>query len=298
MKRVLAFVVAFVAAPMMAQSGTPIETAFLGREVVARIDMPATQQGIDLNFDRTQHVDWNQYQQRVKEFGIAVHKGDAVRVTKVVEKKDRIEFQLGGGGYGVFGDDTNAYVSPEYIAPSRFEKDLEKQLTTEQDPKRKRDLQRDLDRERERRKRAQAEAANAAKIASQMKAEQLAAKRLQSGSRFNLRWKDQIPAELRTPQEIERLLSEYLDFAPRPPEGALHPASPAPQPAAPAYGALVQRGMKLADVGALYGRGQLLSEKVAEDGLKMQVIRYATHDAVVDVTFVEGVVVRYAMQSR
>lgn len=280
------------AAPILAQSGTPVESAFVGREVIVKLDMPATQQGVDLNFDRQQPMDWNQYQQRIKEFGIALHKGDAVRVTKVVEKKDRIEFQLAGGGYGTFGDDTNTNVPAEYIAPSRYEKDLEKRVSDEKDAAKRRELQRDLDRERDRRRRAQAQAANAAKIASQMKAEQVAAKRLQGGSRFNLRWKETIPGDLRTPQTVERLLAEYVDF------GGRSPLVESTPPVASGYGAQVQRGMKVAEVDALYGRGKLVSENVSGDGLKTQVVRYQTQDAVVDVTFVEGVVVRYAMQSR
>lgn len=294
MKRILSVMaVVYSVAPLMAQTGTPIETAFIGREVTVKVDMPATQQGIDLNFDRQQPMDWNQYQQRTKEFGVALHKGDIVRVTRVVEKKDRIEFQLAGGGYGTFGDDTNTLVSPEYIAPSRYEKDLEKQVADEKDPRRKRDLQRDLDRERDRRRRAQAQAANAAKIASQMKAEQVASKRLQGGSRFNLRWKDSIPSDLRTPDTVQRLLSEYIDFS-----GQQQPVADAPPPPPAGYGAQVQRGMKVSEVDALYGRGKLVSENISQDGLKTQVVRYQTQDAVIEVTFVEGVVVRYAMQSR
>jgi hypothetical protein len=282
-------------APLMAQSGTPIETAFVGREVMVKIDMPATQQGIDLNFDRTQPMDWNQYQQRIKQFGIAIHKGDVVRVTKVIEKKDRIEFQLAGGGFGTFGDDSSTIVSPEYIAPSRYEKDLERQIGDEKDPRRKRDLQRDLDRERERRQRAQAQSANAAKIASQMKAEQVAGKRLQGGSRFNLRWKDIIPSDLRNPPGVEQSLAEYVDFNSQQP---MNGSVPPPPPPATGYGTQVQRGMKVPEVDALYGRGRLVSESLSQEGLKTQVIRYQTQDATVDVTFVEGVVVRYALQSR
>jgi hypothetical protein len=41
-----------------------------------------------------------------------------------------------------------------------------------------------------------------------------------------------------------------------------------------------------------------MSQSVSTDGLTTQVIEYKTADNLVDVTFVEGVVVRYSINSR
>ena len=47
-------------------------------------------------------MDWKDYSGRIKQFGTAIRKGDTARVTAIVVKKDMIEFQLDGGGFGTF----------------------------------------------------------------------------------------------------------------------------------------------------------------------------------------------------
>jgi hypothetical protein len=51
-----------------------------------------------------------------------VRRGDQVLVTKVKVKKDLIEFQLGGGGYGTFGDDASPHVNVPLAAKTQREK--------------------------------------------------------------------------------------------------------------------------------------------------------------------------------
>ena len=63
-------------------------------------------------------------------------------------------------------------------------------------------------------------------------------------------------------------------------------------------GSQLKRGMKMEDVAGLLGPGQTVSQSVSSDGLKSQVVEYRTADSLVDVTFVEGVVVRYSINSR
>ena len=137
---------------------------------------------------------------------------------------DHVEFHLDGGGYGVAGDDTNTTVAPVVTPKSDREKDLEKQVAAEKDAKRKRDLQDDLDRERARREHQDQQNQNAALIASQMKAQQVAERRLRGGSRFNLRWKDSIPSDSKNPDAVMKLLADYVDFDPS------HGNGPAPRP--------------------------------------------------------------------
>ena len=155
-----------------------LEGYFTGKMVVAKIDMPGSEKGVDLAFNKPTPLDWKDYSSRLTAFGVAIHKGDAARVTKIVLKSDHIEFHLDGGGYGVAGDDTNTTVAPVVTPKSDREKDLVKQVAAAKDPKQKQDLQDDLDRERARRARQDAANKNAAMIASQMKAQQVAEKRL------------------------------------------------------------------------------------------------------------------------
>ena len=80
---------------LQAQNDTgPLATYFLGKEVLVKIDLPASQQGIDLRYDKDVPMDWKQYSGRLKKYGVAIRKGDTARVTSLVVKNDRIEFQL------------------------------------------------------------------------------------------------------------------------------------------------------------------------------------------------------------
>jgi hypothetical protein len=287
-----------------AQSGAPnIETYFTGKEVVVKIDMPGTQKGVDLRFNKTTPMDWKEYSSRIKQAGTAIRKGDTARVTAIVVKKDMIEFQLDGGGFGTFGDDTTTKVEAKSTEKSDYEKDLEKQISETTDEDRKIQLQRDLDRERARREKQDAANQRAAQVASQMKAQQVADKRAQGGSRFNLRWSGSIPANQLTPEAVMKLLADYIDFS-----GAAAPSSSAQLNAAPAAIAndapagsptgQLKRGMKMEEVTTLLGPGKQLSESVGDGGLKTQVVEYLTEDRRVEVTYVEGVVVRFSVSSK
>jgi hypothetical protein len=302
-----------------AQNASPsLDTYFTGKEVVLKIDMPGSQKGVDLRFNKSVPMVWKEYASRTKQFGVSIRKGDTARVTNVVIKKDMIEFQLDGGGFGTFGDDTATKIDPKTVDKSDYEKDLERQISETDDDDRKRSLQRDLDRERARRARLDDENRREASYASQQKAQEVASKRMQGGSRFNLRWQGSIPAENLTPEAVERLLVDYVDFNNAPPRGAA-PANPNGPP--PSYGAgnnaasggatggatgeaaasptaQLQRGMKMSDVVALLGEGKQLSESTSAEGLKTQVVEYITTDRRVEATFVDALLVRFAITSR
>ena len=207
-----AVVLGVAAAPVHAQTEWDLKQAFEGKFVIVKMDMPATQRGVDLYPDRQPSVDFTQYSARVREFGVALRPGDRIMVTTVRVKKKNIEFQLGGGGYGVFGDDTGSvYVADE--SKSRREKDLEKWIKDERDPERRRRMQRELDdlrrdRERENRRRDAEERDLTAR-----KQSEIASKRLDAGSRFNL-WFDEyrLASRVPTPREMRLMLSQFVDF--------------------------------------------------------------------------------------
>ena len=304
-------------APAFGQADGGLDSYFTGRQVVLKIDMPGSQKGVDLKFNKPVPMDWNEYSSRIKTNGVSIHKGEAVRITKFVVKNDMIEFQLAGGGFGTSGDDTSTTISAPTIPKSQYEKDLEKQISNTTDAKRKRDLQQDFDRERSRRERMDAANQTQANIASQYKVQEVAVKRLGGGSRFNLRWQGSIPSDTRSPDAVMQLLAEYVDFdashassAPQAAPMAAPAYMPPPpqqqsqygQPAGPASGsgdaAQLKRGMRMDEVAYLVGRGRMVSQSVSNEGLKTQMMEYVTQDSVVMVTYVEGVVVRYSMNSR
>jgi len=287
----------FLSLAAAAQSNS-VANAFLGKEVELKIDMPGTQQGVDLNFSSGQPLDWRTYSQRIKQFGVALRKGDTPTVTSVVVKKDRIEFQLDGGGYGTFWDDT-AGVSGRIIGKSNYEKQLESDISRETDPRRRDQLRRELDRERSRREREQWAENSRAQIANQIKQGEIANKRVQGGSRFNLRWTGRIPEADLTPEAVMQRLEPWVSFAgTKNSPNVFAPDAPAPPPPAANNPVQLQRGMKMSTVEAMLGKGQLLTENKSGDGLRSSEYRYVTVDNMVDVTYVEGVLVRYAISSR
>jgi sRNA-binding protein len=301
-----------------AQSGdAAIESYFAGKQVVLKIDMPGSQKGVDLRFDKATPMDWKEYSSRVRDFGVSIRKGDTARVTTIVVKKDMIEFQLDGGGFGTARDDTKTTVEPKVAEKSSYEKDLEAQIAATDDPDRKADLQRDLDRERARRAREDAANKREAQAASVAKAEQVADNRMRGGSRFNLRWKGSIPAGADTPDGVMKLLAEYVQFggdsgaAVRPaqqngensrdsgaaPSSALPSnAPPAEQDASPT--ARLKRGMKISEVADLLGAGKKLSVSGGDNGLETIVMEYLVDDRRVEATYVDGILIRFTISSR
>src|SRR6476661_9724068 len=95
-------------APLLAQNEAVLRQAFEGKVVAVKIDMPATQQGVDVYPLDQIPIDFREVAQRLKDNSTSLRIGQQVMVTKVVVKKNsHIEFQLGGGGYGTFGDNTS-----------------------------------------------------------------------------------------------------------------------------------------------------------------------------------------------
>jgi hypothetical protein len=285
------------ALPLSAQNPDTLSSYFTGKEVVLKIDMPGTQQGVDLRYNKDNPMNWKEYSNRLKSNGAAIHKGDTARVTGVVVKDDRIEFQLDGGGFGTFLDDSSTTVAPKTVQKSDYEKQLERDIANTTDDDQRRRLQRDLDRERSRRERQEADNRAAAQIASQIKAQKVADDRLRGGSRFNLRWSGSIPPDQKNPDAVKKLLADYVVFdGPQqagPPPAPQNTAGDAAVPAT----AQLKRGMKMEEVTNLFGPGKQVSESVSTDGLKTQAFQYVTGDRRVDVTYVEGLVVRYSISS-
>lgn len=274
---------------------TSLQRVFAGKQVILRIDMPGTHNGVDLHMDRDEPMDWKQYSQRIKNFGVSIPKGRASLITSIVVKKDLIEMQLDGGGFGTFGDDTSTTVST-YVPKSRYESDLERDIRRETNESRRRSLQSSLDRERARRYREEARLRALAGPAEAAKRQQVMDKRLSGGSRFNLR--NVAAAHQVGPDQVIDWLKDYVDFSGqqggRPLVQQPQQQRPAPSQNAP----LLRRGMSLDEVRGKLGDGKLLSESVDADNIVTQHWEFLTPDSRVTATTVDGLVVRYAMTSR
>lgn len=263
-----------------AQIGTSFET----RMVVVQIDMPASQTGVDIYPQRNPSLELNNYRDRMKRFGIALHAGDSVMVTKVRLKDKVIEFQLGGGGYGTFWDESGS-VSATTVPKSYREKDLENKLrsTTNADDRRR--IERDLDYERRERQRRESHERLIAQQATEAKQQRIASKRLDGGSRFNIRFENAMPPEEVTPEMIRRALEQYLSF-----DGA-------PRRTQQTAGPELEKGMSRSQVETKLGKA---SEVVVKDqgGLQFTQCVYQTRDSSIQVDFVNDVLVRFTITSR
>jgi len=302
---ILVALAAILQAPARADSQSALQNYFVGKQVKLRIDMPGTQKGVDLRMDRDDAMDWKSYSGRLKEFGPAIRSGDHSTITTLIVKKNLIEFQLDGGGFGTFWDDSSTTVTPYHVDKSNYEKQLERDIRDTSDPQKRRDLQRELDRVRNRREREQRADDRAAVIASELKAQQVADRRTRGGSRFNLRWPSAIPADDLTPEAVMKLLDAYIDFgdlqAQKPilQVTAVNPATPSAPAAAPnSPMTQLKRGMPIGEVSNLLGLGRQLSQSTSDEGLKTQIFEYLPEEYRVEVTYVDGIVVRYSINSR
>jgi hypothetical protein len=291
------------AAPALAQGPGEAELKdfFEGKTVRVRLDMPATQQGIDLYPDARRPINFDEYSARVKSSGIAIRTGDSVLVTKVRVKDKLIEFQLAGGGYGTFGDDTGGSVYTPSTPKSNREKDLEKLVRTETDAARKRSLQRELDDLRSRRAREDLRNQTAAAAASEAKKARIADTRLHSGSRFNIRYQNGVPPGL-GPDGVMRALAEYVEFPfatdRRPSSPSLRDSLAAPlEPRSQVGTGTIRKGMTLAEVEQSLGRPERTTDRM-EGALKVVTATYSRDDQRITAEFVEGVLIRYSIASR
>jgi hypothetical protein len=100
----LALLAVTITAVLAAQDEAHLRRALEGKRVTVKIDMPATQEGVDVFPGSSRPIDFPKLSGRLKKNGVAIKDGESSMVTKVKVKDDLIEIQLGGGGYGTSGD--------------------------------------------------------------------------------------------------------------------------------------------------------------------------------------------------
>lgn len=206
----LALLTTVVGLPLGAQSEETLQRAFETKYVRVKLDMPATQQGVDLRFDKEEPFNSQEHFQRIKACDIAVAEGQRVQVSHVKVKGDHIEFQLAGGGFNWITDSTTR----SFVGASKSdrEKDLEKRIKSETDRSAKRDLQDDLDhvrRERERRDDRERRDVEEYNVEARERDRERA---LRSGSRFNLRFKKRVPPDALTPEGLMNYMSRWAEL--------------------------------------------------------------------------------------
>ncbi|MEO8198989.1 MAG: hypothetical protein ABI679_00575 [Gemmatimonadota bacterium] len=272
--------------PLHGQNETALRRAFEGQTVVVRIDMPGTSQGVNVYPGGDMPVDFPDVAQKLKKYGTALRNGDAVMVTKIKVKADLIEFQLGGGGYGTFGDDMgNSSSSPTQQGETNREKALRDSISRSSSTGQKRRMQRDLDELKSARERENSRASSDAAQAEEVREANLRGRRVEGGSRFNIRFRGGVPPEMLSPEGLRQSLSRYVEFSGN---------APAAVASAAAGATTIRKGMTLDEVEHLLGPAGTASE--SEDcSLKIMTRTYAKSGQRTSARFVNGVLVDYTI---
>lgn len=287
---------ALVASTLSAQSEAALRQEFEGRTVTVKIAMPGTEDGIDVYPSKNPPLDYPRYASRLKSNGTAIKPGESVMITKIKVKAKLIEFQLGGGGYGTMGDETSSGVSVSEAPKTKREKNLDGELKRETDPVKKRAIKEELDDLKNDRERENARNRAAVADAEEQKKQNIRQRRLDGGSRFNLRYNEGVLPSALTPEAVRRALAQYVSF-----EGSsaddspLQPADRSEAPPPPVAG-LPRKGMLLGEADALLGAPQKVSERT-EGRLKVVTRLYSTAAGQIAAEFVEGVLFRYSATS-
>jgi hypothetical protein len=283
--------------PASAQDETALRKFFEGRSVTVKIDMPATSRGIEVCPTAELPISFPDVASSIKQNGIGIHQGESVMVTKVHIKGDRIEFQLGGGGFGTFGDVLAMSTQgggARYQGKSDHEKDLEEQVKRETNPDRRNRLRRqlsDLQRERQRDNNS-ASAQNL--VASESARQKEADARARSGSRFNIRYRDGLPNGAATPDGVMAALAEYVEFSKISGAAAAAPNPPAGTAGTEATPTKLRKGLTVSQVEALLGSARTATTE-DKDGLQVATRDYSSDGNRIVTKFVGGVLVNYTI---
>jgi hypothetical protein len=273
------------ASPVIAQSEDQLRAFFEGKTVRLKLDMPGTSEGVDVHPGTAQPVDFPQHASRLKRFGTAYRRGEEVLVTKVKVKGDHIEFQLGGGGYGTFGDDASPHVAVRTASKSEREKNLERDLQKTTDADQRRKMREELDALRRKRERENSRLEAEAAQAEQVKAANIRQHRIEGGSRFNVRYDSDVPGEALTPEGLMRSLAEYVDFSPVSGDRLEGSAGPSG----------IRKGLTVEEVDAILGRPEAITQR-KEGTLTVSVSTYRSRDRRITAEFVEGVLIRFTIE--
>lgn len=288
------------AGPAFAQGEAALKNAFMGRQVTLRVDMPASHKGVDLRFDREVPFDLKENSDRIREHDAALRAGDVIQVTYIKVKGDLIEFHLGGGGFNWFSDTTTK--SKSYSSKTVRETDLEKEIKYETDRDRKRRLERDLDAERRDRE-ARDERNNRDIEDYNAKARERDLDRaLKSGSRFNLRFKKNVPSDALTPEGFERYLDPWVDFSGRSNRRAASPSSSSASSSRPSSSSISRapqnrdwkKGTPRREMEDALGRPRRERSCPGDSALDCKIATFEDGGDEIEATFVEGVLVRYS----
>jgi hypothetical protein len=271
--------------PSAGQDEAALKAALEGRRVVVRVDMPASHKGIDLRFDRAQPFDLQENLSRVREHDLALREGDRGTITFVKVKDDLIEVHLDGGGFNWITDTTTRTFSS--TSKSSREKDLEDRIKREADRDRRRDMQDELDDLRRDREYSDDRRRREVEDHNRWARDRDLDRARRSGSRFNLRFRKQVPPDALTPEGVAARLQPFLALGRDLPRTGAAPGRAGPGGAA----GFLRKGLLREEVEARLGEPLEVRER-REGDLRHAVLVFADGPEEIEATFVEDVLVR------
>jgi hypothetical protein len=294
--RVLPLALWLLTSTLHAQSEAALKERLEGRPITLKLAMPGTEDGVDVYPGAEKPLDYPRYASRLKNFGTAIKSGQSALITKIKVKSNLIEFQLDGGGYGTMGDETSSNVSVNPAPKTKREQNLEGELRRETDPARKRAIKEELDALRKEREREDARNRATVAEAEEHKKENIRQRRIEGGSRFNLRYRDGVPHSALTAEAVMQALAEYVDFGATSVASSSSPLNSPEAPRPAPTSRLPKKGMLLEEADALLGTPRSTSQR-SEGKLKVVTRTYAMDGGRVTAEFVEGVLIRYTVSS-
>lgn len=202
-------------------------------------------------------------------------------MTKVKVKPKHIEFQLGGGGYGTMGDETSTSVNSGETPKTKREKNLEAEVKRETDPVKKRAMKEELDDLKADREREDSRNRASVAEAEEHRKQNIRQRRLEGGSRFNIRYQNQVPSAALSPEAVMAALDEYLDFGDLR-QNPDRPSLPKNRPAGTAY-----KGMPIKEADTELGPPTKTTER-KEGTLNVVTREYLTPQGRITAEFVRG----------
>ena len=274
---------------LTAQSESDLKYQLEGKRVEVLIEMPASSEGIDIHADRPSKLDFDDYSRRIKKYGIALFPGEVVMITKIKKKGKHIEFQLAGGGYGTFSDESS-HVSARQIPKSSRQKEIEQILRDDKDKKlaNRKELENELKDLKRELQIAQDESRRQAALESEIKKSRIQEQRLQGGSRFNIRYDYKIGSNELTMESIKNALSQYVNFNPGGSTSELQMTG---------SGGQLTKGATMQEVMAIYGMPKNLKTD-SSCGLEKATCDFESDEQVITTIFVENILVKYTVSSK
>ena len=272
---------------LTAQNEQALKNFFEGKKIIPVIDLPASTQGINIYPEKTPQLNYGDYGNDLKEYSVGVYSNESIIITKVVVKKNHIRFELGGGGYGGFWDESD-YVSAPRVAKSSREEELESLIKEESNASRKKELRDQLDFEKKKRQEEQSRIDFEAEQAREVKRLRIAEKRAKAGSRIHIRYDRKIISK---DLNIDLILDQLSEFAVLEENGIVENA-PSAEPKKE-----IRKGMSWNDANIYLGMPTQASTDNQCD-LTIMTCQYEKGNEIIEAKFVEGILVRYSISSK